>query len=181
MTNEEYTKLSDAIDKAEESTIPFIIPSDDEIVIAGDANKTQINPYDFKIRFRVPEEKDGNIHLVVKEVEYKNVFIKPRNDAEIVKLGTDLMPFFRKVDEDGNIVKYTKEEIYSILTELSDEIYSRMYNLVGKVVGVSPDLVEYMTLDSVFTACMNIFNQYPEAVNEMEAFFRTDSAQIALR
>ena len=50
---EEYDKIKAAIEGAEDSVVPFPV-MDDELIVVGDANETQLNKHDFKMRFKVP-------------------------------------------------------------------------------------------------------------------------------
>ena len=42
MTETEYMKLLDPIDKAEESTRPFLVQSEKENMVVGDPNETEV-------------------------------------------------------------------------------------------------------------------------------------------
>lgn len=170
-------KLLNGIDKAEESTTPFQITSDDEIVVAGDANETQLNKHDFTVTFKTPS-KDG---YVMNNVEYKDVYITPRQEPKIIRSMMDILPYYRKMQEDGTVGRYTKDEILKLVAELGDEIYDHMYDLVGTVLKIEPALRDYMSLDSVMYNTGVIFASYPEMVNEAETFFQKSSDEHTIK
>lgn len=175
MTQEEYIKTRESMEKAEQSTRPFAIPGDDEIIVAGDANDTAVNKSNFKITFRIPKEIDGKIQYQYTDIEYTNVFITPRQDSRIVKMIVDLLPFYQKASDDGGIEKYDSMEILELLSSFPDAVYDRLYDLVASVLGVDERLKIFMTTDSVLTAFAQICEVFPEVVNEADAFFGQSS------
>lgn len=168
-----YEEMREGINNAPESSVPFPVVKDDKLSVIGDANETQINKHNFKITFRLPEgvsdgeKTDGG---VLKEVEYKDVFITPRQSGKVVSSLCRMMPFFRKIIDNG-VEEYTSEEIAGILAEFGDDFVDNMYDLVAKVLKIDDALIDYMTPGSVVTATAKILTDYPEIVNETEAFF----------
>lgn len=171
MTQEEYLSIRDKMESAQESTRPFAIPTEDEVVVVGDANDTKVNKSNFKIDFRLPEEKDGRITYSNTTIEYKNVFITPRQDSKIVSLIVDMLPFYYKVQEDGGVEHYDSKEIVQLLSDIPDEIYDKMYAVVGSVLGIDKRLTDFMTPTSVMDAFAQICETFPEVINEADAFF----------
>lgn len=172
MNIEEYKSVDAALDKAEESTTPFTIVKGDEVAVVGDANKTEINKHDYAITFRLPQkQEDGSYKYAWTTKEYKNVFITPRNDAKVVRLITSLMPYFRQM-KDGEKKKYTEEEAVKILNDFDDKLMDLMVDTVSAVVKIPPELAEYITKDSLIAAATQIILDYPETVNEGDAFFK---------
>lgn len=169
-----YEEIKEGIDAAPESPVPFPVVKDEKMSVIGDANETQINKHDFKIVFRLPEgvsdgEKvDGG---VLKEVEYKNVFITPRQSASVISAMCKIFPYFRKIGENGDVSGYTADEVVTLLADWDDEMIDCMYNLVGKVLRIDERLIDYMMPSSVISCVGNIVRYYPEVVNEAEAFF----------
>ena len=169
MTLEQYQAIMTAIDHAQNSTRPFIISNQDELAVAGDANDTKINPYDYEITFRKPVfDDDGNITGETTEVkEYKNIYITPRKQTKIQKLLVMIMPYFQK--EDGE--PYTKLEMLEIFSGLDETLYDYMYDLVAYLLNIPEEEKECMTLASVIGASIRFMFGTPEAVNEANAFF----------
>ena len=168
-----YEEIKEGIDAAPESPVPFPVVKDEKMSVIGDANETQINKHDFKITFRLPEgvsdgEKvDGG---VLKEVEYKNVFITPRQSGKVVSSLCKMLPFFRKIVDNG-VTEYTHDDVIELLAEFGDDFIDDMYDLVAKVLKIDDALIDYMVPASAVSATVQIVTQYPEVVNEAEAFF----------
>ena len=155
MTETEYMKLLDPIDKAEESTRPFLVQSEKENMVVGDPNETEVKKTTFQMTFEIPDE-NGERKTVKKE--YPNVFIKPRKAPRITRVMSEILPFFRKVNEDGTVDQLTEADIASILsTQLPEYIYDEMYELVGTVLEIDERLWDYMLPGAVFDASMLIF------------------------
>lgn len=173
-----YGELKESLDTAPESPVPFPVLKDEKMAVVGDANETQLNKHDFKIRFRLPEGvSDGEkvVGGVVKEVEYKNVFITPRQSGKVVSAICRMLPFFRditaEVGDEGEVKGYSYEEVMTMLATYGDEFIDDMYGIVSSVLKVDPALVDYMEMSSVIEACTKIFKDYPEVLNEAESFF----------
>lgn len=173
MTEEQYTAILSALNKAQESTRPFTVVTNDTLAVVGDANDTKVNKYTYEIDFTHPEyDDDGNITGEKRETKtYKNVYIKPRQQSRITKIIVTLLPFFRKTDEEGNITQYTPYELATIFSTLDESIYDIMYDLVAYVLGIPEEEKDYMELASVVKATLRFFLDFPEAVNEAESFF----------
>lgn len=171
MNQEDYKKIKDAIDSAQDSVVPFPVMDGDELAVVGDANETQISKHDFKMHFRVPIEEDGKRKIVMKEVEYKDLYITPRQDIKIVQLITELLPYFRKANPDGTVKEYSDEELWKILTDMEQEIFDLMYELVGMFLGVDKSLRDFMVPGDVLECVHMIFAEYKEVVNESDTFF----------
>lgn len=171
MNIEEYKSIDEALDAAQEDTTPFAVVSNDEVIVAGDANKTEINTHDYTMKFRVPTREDGKIVYKHLTKEFKDVYITPRMDVQVNKLMVQLMPYFKKVQEDGSVGKYTLEEAKEIVNDFSDDIMDLMYDTVACVLKIPADLKEYMLPTTVMDAVAKIIREYPETVNEADTFF----------
>lgn len=173
MTKEQYDALLEAIDKAQESTRPFTVVKGDTLAVVGDANDTKLNKYSYEIKFEKPAYDDeGNLTGKTSETKtYKNVFITPRQQSRVVKILTMILPYFRKVNEDGSIDEYTPYELGEIFATMDEEIYDLMYDLVAYVLHVPQEDKDYMSFPSVIGAALKILTEFPEVVNEAESFF----------
>ncbi len=172
-----YEVIKEGIDSAPESPTPFPVVKDEKLSVVGDANETQLNKHDFKITFRLPEgvadgqKVDGG---VLKEIEYKDVFITPRQSGKVISALCRMLPYFRKIEEkrgEAEVSEYTKDEIFEILAEFGDDFVDTMYELVGKTLQIDDALIDYMLPSSAMEATARIITEYPEIVNEAEAFF----------
>ena len=170
MTKEEYDKIKAAIEGAQDSVVPFPVV-DDELVVVGDANETQINKHDFKMRFKVPIEENGKRKIVKKEVEYKDVYLTPRQEPKVATAIADIFPYFKKIKGDGTLGEFTEEEVYQLLDSFEQEIFDKMYALVGNFLRIDKSLWDFMYAPDVFETALKIFYEYKEAVNEADTFF----------
>lgn len=168
-----YEEIKEGIDKAPESPVPFPVIKDEKMSVIGDANETEINKHDFKITFRLPEgvaEGEKVESGVLKEIEYKDVFITPRQSGKVVSSLCRMLPFFRKIVDKG-VEDYSVDDIVEMLAEFGDDFVDDMYDLVGKVLKIDDALLDYMLPTSAVQATSQIITGYPEIVNEAEAFF----------
>lgn len=173
MEFKDYEKIDNAIEKAQESVVPFPVVDGDALTVIGDANATEINKHDFKMRFRVPAKRDdGTTEYIRREKEYTDVFIKPRHDSKIVEMIAKLMPFFKKIREDGGIEAMTMDEKREVIRQMDREIMDLLYDVTTMVLGIDEELKEYMLPLDVVRAATQIIELYPETVNEADTFFR---------
>ncbi len=173
MTEEQYKSILEALDKAQESTRPFTVVANENLAVVGDANDTKINKFTYEVNFTHPvKDDDGNIIGTKHETKtYKNIFITPRQSSRVTKIIVMILPYFRKVDENGNVVEYTMYEMAEIFVSLDEAIYDVMYDLVAYILGIPEEEKEYMELSSVIKVVLRLLNDFPEAVNEAESFF----------
>ena len=175
MTREDYDRIDQALQEAEKDDTPFLVAKDDELIVVGDANKTELNIHDFEITFRLPP-KDGDQYQFYTK-KFKNVYVTPRQETRVLKCLTALMPFYNKIDANGGLEKLSKEEVGSLLMESDEEMFDIMYELVSVVLGIDRQLQEYMLPASVLTATDLIIQMFPEAVNEANVFFAKSFAK----
>lgn len=170
-----YADMKEGLDEAPDSPIPFPVIKDDKMSVIGDVNKTDKNAHDFKIVFEFPVGAiEGEDKPIIREKEYKNVFISPQKRMDIVSIVCRMMPFFRKImDEKGNITieDYSTEEIVRLVGEHGNVFAHDMYDLVATVLGIDDEMKQFMQVGSVLPASSQIFKEYPDVINEAEAFF----------
>lgn len=162
-----YERIDEGIEKAASSVIPFQVTKDDELAVIGDANETALNKHDFKITFKLPG--DGGYKTYDKE--FKDVYLKPRHETRLVKFMTALLPYYRKVTDDGGVVRYEPNERADIQKIFSEDMYDLMYDIVATVLGIDDALKDFMTRNSVIEATVQIIELFPELVNESDTFF----------
>ena len=170
MTQKEILEFKQSLDKAEESVVPFAVVKDDELNVVGDANETQVNPYTYKITFRIPDMSDGTVKFAEKTAEFDNVYVTPRNEMRVVKIIAQLLPYFKKINKD-KVEEYTNEELLDIVASMEDEVVDGMYTLVATVLGIDPKLKDFMIARDVIAATTQIIATNPSAVNEADTFF----------
>ena len=123
-----YKKMEESIDNAPESPTPFPVVKNEKLSVIGDANETQVNKHDFTIVFRLPEGVADGEKVpggVLKEVEYKDVFVAPRQSGKVISALCRMLPFFRKIIDtaDGGKegVSFTRDEVVEMLAEFGDD------------------------------------------------------------
>ena len=172
MKQEAFLNVRDGIDAAQNSTVPFAIVKDENIVVAGDANDTKPNPRDYEITFRTPKEQpDGTITEERSVLQRKNVFIKPRQEMKAVKLIAQLLPYFKKINTDGTVGEFTDDQILELVAEMEDSVFDTMYDLVATVLEIDSSVKDYMEPGSVIVAVNQIIRSNPSTVNEADTFF----------
>lgn len=170
MTREDYELIEVGLKEAEKDDTPFLVATEDELKVVGDANKTEVNDHDFEITFRLPPEKAGDSFRYVKK-EFKNVYITPRQDSKVLKAITTMMPFFKAVRPSGRVEDLTDEEKQAVIDAIGDEANDAMYDMVALVLGIDEALKDYMFLPSVLQATEKIIRAFPETMNEADVFF----------
>ncbi len=168
LTEEKIIQLKEARDKAMEDTTPFPVMKDGDLAVVGDANKTEVNKHDFVLTFVIPDE---NGEYSEHDVEYKDIYLKPRQAVTIQRLMTALQPLFSKVRPGGKIEDYTQEEMIALASSFEGQVMDQIYRLVGFVLGVNEELVDFMTPVSVVNAYKKIMKMYPDMVKASESFF----------
>lgn len=170
-----YQDVKSAMDKAEEDVTPFAVVNDSKLSVIGDPNKTQVKQNDYVLTFRFPPSMNVEGRKTARGIEvdmtFKDIFIKPRDDMDIVRLLVNILPYFRKVEEDGTVTELGRDDIFNIIGSLSDEIINAMVDLVAKVCGVDERLKDYITPLSVMQTVAKIIGDFPELENEADTFF----------
>lgn len=185
---EEYDEMKSAMDKAQESTDPFLVVdgNGENLSVIGDANKTEkkVNSYDVLFRFPNFMELDNNVsenveilqeqeigNYIYRNIRFKNVFISPRHDLDVVRAIDLLLPFFYKLQEDGGVEDLSDDEALSIIANMNSEMIDAMYNVVCVFLGLNGDYREFITINSAFEIFLELIKDYPAVFNEADVFF----------
>lgn len=174
ITQEKLIELKEAKEKAMESDIPFPIVKGGDIAVVGDANKTELNKHDFTLRFIYPNE-DGEYE--VKIVEYKGVWLKPRQAVTVQRLMTALQPLFYKLQENGKLKDLSEEEMAEVAQIYEGQVVDQLYHLVAVVLGVDDRLVDYIDPESALEAFHKIMLAFPDLVKASDSFFGFSSGK----
>ena len=175
ITQEQLIKLREAKEAANESDIPFPIVKDGDIAVVGDANKTELNKHDFRLTFLVPnEETDGYDKKVV---EYKDVWLKPRQAVTVQRLMTSLLPLFYKVKENGKVENLNDDEMMEVVNMYEGTVLDQIYHLVAVVLGVDERLQDYIDPASALEAYRKIMQFYPDVARASDVFFGLSSGK----
>ena len=172
MTKEQYDSIEQALDKAEESVVPYPVVSEDEVAVVGDANLTEIKKEEFKITFYIPQKReDGTVGYTMTEKVFKDVFVQPRYAAEIEMAATMIRPYFTKLNQDGGLSKLTDEEKLDVLRSFDRDIMDHLYELVSRVLHIDSELKDFMYPTSVVDTTVKILLTYQDMVNASDGFF----------
>ena len=166
-TEDKIIQLNEAREKAMEDTTPFPVMKDGDLAVVGDANKTEINKHDFVLSFIVPS---GNGYET-KNVEYKDVWLKPRQAVAVQRLMTALQPLFYKVGENGSLQDLTDDEMLDVVKQYEGNVLDQIYHLVAVVLYVDERLVDYIEPNSALEAYHKIMLSYPDMVKASDSFF----------
>lgn len=180
ITKEELSKINESIRKAGEDTTPYPVVLDGKVRVVGDANRTEVKSRDYTIKFRFPKAYEqyfeGEVSAIIGdyiivETEYKDVHISPRSDMKILAAISKIFPFVKKLGEDGSIEDMTDDELIDMCLKMPDEIEDAMYILTASILGVDEDIRDWMLATSVFHFVARFIEDFPEVVNEADAFF----------
>ena len=174
ITEEKLIQLREAKNKAMESDIPFPIVKGDDIAVVGDANKTELNAHDFTLTFVIPDE---NGEYQKRNVEYKNIYLKPRQAVTVQRLMTALQPLFYKINEVGDLQDLSNEEMIEVANLYEGNVLDQLYHLVAVVLGVDERLVDYIDPDSAVEAYHKIMRMFPDLVKASDSFFGLSSGK----
>jgi len=171
-------ELKQSIDDAREDTTPHVGVAKDQILVLGDANKTEVQKHDYTVKViwtkemaekygldKNEYEEKGN--YVVFEMEFKDVQILPRNRFKVTSAVSDILPFFLDPKKDGNVEDRPLKEITSLCVEMSEDIVDSLYLFVGAVLDVKKEVYSYFDWGSVLELTNKILHDFPDVVNEM--------------
>ena len=173
-TEDKIIQLKEAREKAMEDTTPFPVMKDGDLAVVGDANKTEINKHDFVLTFIVP---DKNGQYVKRDVEYKGIYMKPRQAVTVQRLMTALQPLYSMVKPGGKVEDYTEEEMMELAVAYEGTVLDQIYRLVAVVLGVNDELVDFIDPESAVNAYHKIMKLYPDMVKASDSFFGLSSAK----
>lgn len=169
-------EISEAIETADETSKPYLVPTKDTLNVVGDATKIEVAPKDYTLEFRFPIEYakklNGEIRngMCVKEIDFKNVFPKPINQMTHIQMLIKLFPFFREI-RDGEVETPTKEQLREMIMSFTQEIVDIMYEFVASVLEIDDSLKDNISPMSVIMTTLAIMKDFPELTAEADAFF----------
>lgn len=180
ITVADFNKVKESIQKTEESDTPYAVATGEEVLIVGDANKTDNHKHDYKVLFRFPKDRYptlkekalkevGNFYVV--ELDYEDVTITPRQDTRLLTSIMTVLPFINKIKDDGSLTDFSESELVQLVKEMNDEIVDALYDIVKSTLLIDSDIVDFMLLSSVVDTVVQITYDFPEVFMEADAFF----------
>lgn len=173
-TEDKIIQLKEARDKAMEDTTPFPVMKDGDLAVVGDANKTEINKHNFVVTFVVPDE---NGVYQKRDVEYKDVYLKPRQAVTVQRLMTALQPLFYKIEENGDLTDLSDEEMLEVARLYEGNVIDQIYHLVGVVLGINEELLDFMDPVSALESYHKIMLMFPDMMKASDSFFELFSGK----
>lgn len=180
MEQSDYLKLLDGINQAENDTTPYAAVINNEIVVEGDPNNTKVVKQDYVAKFIFPTEmatafpnaKKSEVDgYSIVEIEYNDVFVDVRNNLKYTTAMARTMPFFRKLEDSGDVSEMSVDEAIDLFASLEDDVVDALYHLVQVVLDVDDRLIGYMAVGSVIHIATRIVKEFPSIVNQGDLFF----------
>lgn len=179
---DDMLNIQEGMDQAEKDDTPFVAASEEGVKVIGDANKTEVKSRNYAMRFRFPKSEASNIDEkdivqevadeVIVRVEFNDVHIMPRRDLEVVDAILQILPYFKKLDDDGvNIENLKGAELMSFLRNANEQVGDAMYEVAAAVLNIDRNLRDHMVLTDVFKMTRRFIDDFPEVFNEADVFF----------
>ena len=181
---EDMVGVQTKFEEAGHTDVPVAVVQKDGLKVVGDANKTEIKSRDYSVRFRFPKRMASQYNIdpdsVIKEIDdyvivrfdFIDVHIVPRRDYEILESIIAIIPFFKKLDDDGvHLSDLSPEELLPILHQANDEIGDAMYQVVAAFLDIDPRIMRYMILTDVMARVQDFEADFPEVFKESDIFF----------
>lgn len=181
MTPEQFLAINEKLKEAEKDDTPYPVLNDGNVYVVGDPNKTETKKHDYTVRFRYPRSfepyfeniKGADVigNYVMVDVEYKDVHVAPINDIKVTTGIANMQPFYKKLEENGDISDYTEDEMMKLLEDLDNEILASMYQIVRAFLNIDEQASYYITIPCVLDLVVKFIEDFPETFNEADAVF----------
>lgn len=179
---EDMVEVQDKFEEAGHTDVPIAVVQKDGLKVVGDANKTEVKSHDYSVRFRFPKTMAENINkndilkdlgeYVIVRFDFTDVHIVPRRDYEILESIIEIIPYFKKLDEDGvTLSDMSKTDLLKVLHEANEQIGDAMYNVVSAFLDIDPSITRYMLLPDVMARVKDFMDDFPEVFKEADVFF----------
>jgi hypothetical protein len=182
LTPEDYLNVIEAREETYKDDTPFLIQTDQDLKVLGDANKTVAKKNNYDVHFRLPlsqyDTKEGDEivgNYFTRTITFKDAYITAQKDLLLMDQFIQFDLITKKINEedDGKFSAgtYTNEEFAQLLARNGHELLLIMYNIVGIFLGIDDELGENMYPASVIENMIAIIENHPEISNEAETFF----------
>lgn len=174
--------VQEKFEEAGHTDVPIAVMQDDKLKVVGDANKTEVKSRDYSVRFRFPKSMATNVSesdiiaeidgYVIVRFEFTDVHIVPRRDYEILESIIDIIPFFKKLEDDGiTLADLNQRELMKVVHDANEQIGDAMYNVVAAFLDINPEIKRYMILTDVMARVQDFENDFPEVFKNADVFF----------
>lgn len=179
ITQEDFLKLKAEMDKAEADTTPYIAVIGDETAVVGDPNNTEVKKQDYTATFLIPKSMapifpqatDVGSGYLKFDMEYKDIFVDARNNMKYTTKMAQLLPFYKKLEDSGDVSDMTPEEMFELFGKMEDYVVDAIYDLVKTVLKVDESIIGYMTPGSAIRIASSIIHDFPNVLNQADLFF----------
>ena len=142
---------------------PFLMRKDNDLFVIGSATKTAVKKYDYTLDFK---SDLGEIY----QKKFRDKSISPRRNFTIIDTIFTLFAIFNYVNESGEIIPWTEEELLYVVEIEVVNIFIR--NIVAAVLDIAPVELESAESESLAKALSKIIDNHPEIFNEADIYFR---------
>jgi len=184
LTSSDLLQVVKANEEAYKDETPFLVQTQDELAVVGDANKTEVKTNTYEVHFRLPRShyevvEDDEIvgNYFKRKVTFENAYITAQQDLRLVDLFIQFNALTKKINQDDNgklsAGEYTDEELSQLLARdvNGNKLLLVMYNIVATFLKIDDELGENMYPASVFRNTLELVQNHPELSNEAETFF----------
>lgn len=180
---EDYKKMQEAMNKADEDDTPRLAVVNDELHVLGDPAKTEAKPHTYTVRFAFPNiEKYKNENIILEtptylvcERTYENVFIPSRRHTTVVSAFTRVETFFKdaRLNSDGEmeVEDIPDEDIPLLLETFDDELVDAASKAVAKILKIDDFEADCIVASSAVKTVTRMMADIPEVVNDADYFF----------
>lgn len=164
-------KLQNSFQEANQADTPIAVSTPSGSHIIGDTTKQgTTTPQDYTLEFWLPVvngqypegaklERDGEVY--VQEVVAKQKFITQRAGRKVRNYASTIAVAFVDFKEEGFSEIYTADDLLKVYQLFTDDVVEACEKLVCEVLGVSENLIPYITDRSLFGTVGKIMTNNP--------------------
>lgn len=171
--------LNEAFVEAVHDDTPMAVATNSGKVVSGDTRRVgEARKVDYELEFWLPVPEDfdpagSDLELVmggtayVQRVEAKQRFISARIGRRVRNYASRVAIAFTNFKEDGSTEVYTAEDFFKLYELFDDNVIEACENIIVEVLGVSTNLIQYITDESMMENVLKIMQNNP-------SFFQTN-------
>jgi len=165
MKKEDVLEIAHKLNHTYQDDTPFLMRKGDQLFVIGNARKTALKKYEYTLEF---ENESGEIY----QEKFRDIYITPRRNFEIIDTILKLFIIFNKVNEDGTVVPRDEEELLYIFETEYELAFTYIQNVVEAMFEVELDTLEDVTPDSLIKVLNEVIDHHPEIFNEADIYLR---------
>lgn len=173
----DLSEIQKAFEDANQDDTPIAVSTPSGSQVIGDPVKQGITqPKDYEMVFYLPIVNgkapqgaeivlDGKAY--VQRVKAKEKFISQRIGRKVRSYASTIAMAFTKFREDGTSEVFTSADLMEVYMLFDDDVIDACEKMIVTVLGVSEDLIQYITDESLMHTCSELIKNNP-------AFFQVD-------